>query len=57
MYPYIIFHTAMSLDGRIGRKNDEILFLDELYRDKIYSLRESVDAIMLDVDTLKNENP
>lgn len=57
MYPYIIFHAAMGLDGRISRKNDEILFLDELYRDKIYSLRESVDAIMLDVDTIRNENP
>lgn len=47
----------MSLDGRIGRKSDELLMLDELYRDRIYSLRESVDAVMLDVDTIKNENP
>lgn len=57
MYPYVIFHTAMSLDGRISHKNEEILLLDALYRDKIYSLRESADAVILDVDTIRNEDP
>jgi riboflavin-specific deaminase-like protein len=47
----------MSLDGRIGREGQQIVFSDRLDNYRVQELRGSVDAIMVDVDTVMKDNP
>jgi len=54
---YIIFNSAMSLDGRVGKKGEEIGFLNRLENYRIHKLRGSVDAIMLDVSSVISNDP
>jgi len=52
---HIIFNTAVSLDGRIEGKEEFFANRQEKYR--ISRLRSSVDAIMVDVETIRKFNP
>jgi len=47
----------MSLDGRIGRKDGEIVFSNRLDNYRVTQLRESVDALMVDIETILSEDP
>jgi len=55
MRPYVIFNSTITLDGRIANKESRIM--SRLEKNRIHELRETVDAIMVDVETIINENP
>lgn len=58
MQPYVIFNTAMSLDGRVGGKGDEqIVFSNKLDNYRVHTLRGSVDAILVGVETVLSDDP
>lgn len=57
MQPYVIFNTAMSLDGRIGKKDEQIVFSNKLDNYRVHTLRGSVDAIMIGVETVIRDDP
>jgi len=44
MQTYVIFNTAVSLDGRVGRKDKQIVFTNKLDSYRVHRLRGSVDA-------------
>ena len=52
---HVIFNTAASLDGRIEGKEEFFANRQEKYR--ISRLRGSVDAIMVDVETVRKFDP
>ncbi len=57
MQPHVILNSAMSLDGRIGQEGQQIVFSDRLDNNRVQELRGSVDAVMVDVDTIMKDNP
>jgi riboflavin-specific deaminase-like protein len=57
MRPKVIYNSAMSLDGRIKEKEAGVDLLSRLDRYRIHELRGSVDAIMVDIDTIMAEDP
>jgi riboflavin-specific deaminase-like protein len=57
MRPRVIFNSAMSLDGRIKERGEGVDLLSRLDRYRIHELRSSVDAIMVDVDTILSDDP
>lgn len=57
MKPYIILNCAMSLDGRISRKNERVKFSDALDKKRVYEIRRSVDGIMVGINTVLVDNP
>lgn len=57
MQTHVIFNTAMSLDGRTGKKDRNIVFSNKLDNYRVHRLRSSVDAIMVGVDTILTDNP
>ena len=57
MQPYVIFNTAMSLDGKIGKKDEQIVFSNKLDNYRVHTLRGSVDAIMIGVETVISDDP
>jgi len=57
MKPHIILNCAMSLDGRISRKNERVVFSNELDKKRVYELRKSVDGIMVGINTVLIDNP
>lgn len=57
MQPHVILNSAMSLDGRIGKKDQQIVFSNRLDNYRVHELRGEVDAVMVDVDTIVKDNP
>lgn len=57
MQPYVILNSAMSLDGRIGKAKQQIVFSNRLDNYRVHELRGSVDAVMVDVETVMKDNP
>ncbi|MBN2015185.1 MAG: dihydrofolate reductase family protein [Candidatus Altiarchaeota archaeon] len=57
MRPKVVFNSAMSLDGRVKQAGVEADFLSRLDKYRVHELRGSVDAMMVDVDTIILENP
>lgn len=57
MRPRVIFNSAMSLDGRIKEREEGVDFLSRLDRYRTHELRGSVDAIMVDIDTILIDDP
>ncbi|MFH1789275.1 MAG: dihydrofolate reductase family protein [Candidatus Altiarchaeota archaeon] len=57
MQPHVILNSAMSLDGRIGRKGQQFVFSNRLDNYRVHELRGSVDAVMVDVETIIKDNP
>jgi diaminohydroxyphosphoribosylaminopyrimidine deaminase / 5-amino-6-(5-phosphoribosylamino)uracil reductase len=56
--PWVIWKTAMSLDGRITRPPGEGQWLTgELARADVQQLRSSVDAILTSGETVRRDNP
>jgi len=47
----------MSLDGRVGKKDKQIIFSNKLDNYRVHRLRGSVDAIMVGVETVISDNP
>ncbi|CEG12731.1 2,5-diamino-6-ribosylamino-4(3H)-pyrimidinone 5'-phosphate reductase [groundwater metagenome] len=57
MKPYIILNTAMSLDGRIARKEERVVFSNELDKARRDDIRKSVDGVMVGINTVLIDNP
>ncbi|MEA3254316.1 MAG: dihydrofolate reductase family protein [Candidatus Altiarchaeota archaeon] len=57
MQPYVIFNTAMSLDGRVGKRDEQIVFSNKLDNYRVHTLRGSVDAVMVGVETVISDDP
>ncbi|MBN2250813.1 MAG: dihydrofolate reductase family protein [Candidatus Altiarchaeota archaeon] len=57
MQTYVIFNTAVSLDGRVGKKGSEMVFSNKLDNYRVHKLRSSVDAVLVGVETLLSANP
>lgn len=57
MQTYVIFNTAMSLDGRVGKKDAQIVFANKLDNYRVHRLRGSVDAILIGVETVLSDDP
>ncbi len=56
MRPKVIFNSAMGLDGRVKDGIEDEEFLSRLDRYRVHELRGSVDAVMVDVDTILSED-
>jgi 2,5-diamino-6-(ribosylamino)-4(3H)-pyrimidinone 5'-phosphate reductase len=57
MQTYVIFNTAMSLDGRVGKKDKQIVFANKLDNYRVHRLRGSMEAIMIGVETVLSDDP
>jgi 2,5-diamino-6-(ribosylamino)-4(3H)-pyrimidinone 5'-phosphate reductase len=57
MQTHVIFNTAMSLDGRVGKREKQIIFSNKLDNYRVHRLRGSVDAIMVGAETVVTDNP
>ena len=55
--PYVILNSAMSLDGRIGGKDERIRFSNELDKKRVHRLRAGVDAVMVGINTVVSDDP
>ncbi len=55
--PHVILNSAMSLDGQIGKKGQQIVFSNRIDNYRVQELRGSVDAVMVDVETIIKDNP
>lgn len=56
--PFVILHSAMSLDGRIATKTGESKYISgkESLR-HVHKLRDNVDAILIGINTVLKDNP
>ena len=57
MPSHVIFNIAVSLDGKTGKEGKQIEFLSRMDKYRVHQLRGNSDAIMIDVDLIKKENP
>lgn len=57
MQTYVLFNTAMSLDGRVGKKDSQIVFANKLDNYRVHRLRGSVDALLIGVETVLSDDP
>jgi 2,5-diamino-6-hydroxy-4-(5-phosphoribosylamino)pyrimidine 1'-reductase len=57
MQTHVIFNTAVSLDGRVGKKDKQIVFSNKLDNYRVHRLRGSVDAILIGVETVLSDDP
>ncbi len=57
MQTHVIFNTAISLDGRVGKKDKQIVFSNKLDNYRVHRLRGSVDAVMVGVETVLSDDP
>lgn len=56
--PWIVVKTAMSLDGRISRKQDKPQWLTSgEARNYVHTLRSEADAILTGGETVRSDNP
>jgi len=47
----------MSLDGRIGKEKEQIVFSNRLDSHRVGELRESVDAVIVGIETILEDDP
>jgi 2,5-diamino-6-(ribosylamino)-4(3H)-pyrimidinone 5'-phosphate reductase len=57
MKPHVILNAAMSLNGKIGRRNGRVRFSNDLDKRRVHELRSKVDAIMVGINTILVDNP
>ncbi len=56
--PYIIMKSAMTLDGKIATKTGDSKWISSaMSRKYVHKLRTSVDAILVGVETIINDDP
>ncbi|MEM2918643.1 MAG: 2,5-diamino-6-(ribosylamino)-4(3H)-pyrimidinone 5'-phosphate reductase [Candidatus Altiarchaeota archaeon] len=53
----IILNAAMSLDGKIGKSGERIRLSNDLDKKRVHEMRSDVDAIMVGINTILNDNP
>lgn len=53
----IILNAAMSLDGKIGKPGERIRLSNDLDKKRVHEMRSDVDAIMVGINTILNDNP
>ena len=57
-YPFVILKMAMSLDGKIATSTGESQWItSEASRQKVHEIRDEVDAILVGIGTITNDNP
>lgn len=57
MQPYVILNSAISLDGKIGEKGKQIIFSNRLDNYRVRTLRSSVDAVIIGIETILEDDP
>lgn len=57
MQPYVIYNSAISVDGKVGKKSEEIVLANRLEENRIAELRGKVDGIMVGAETIIDEDP
>ena len=57
MPSHVIFNAVITLDGKESRGDKPIEFISRMDRYRIHQLRGKADAIMVDVDVIKERNP
>ncbi len=57
MYPHVILSCAMSIDGKIGKKGEQVLLSNRQDLDRVHNLRGNADAIMVGINTVITDNP
>jgi diaminohydroxyphosphoribosylaminopyrimidine deaminase/5-amino-6-(5-phosphoribosylamino)uracil reductase len=56
--PYVILKAAMSLDGKIATRSGSARWVSsEASRDYVHFLRQTVDAILVGIGTVRKDNP
>lgn len=53
----VILNAAMSLDGKIGKYKERIRLSNDLDKKRVHEMRSNVDAIMVGINTVLNDNP
>ncbi len=54
--PYIIWKSGMSLDGKITHSSDKYI-TNKKSLEYVHKIRSSIDAILVGINTIKNDNP
>ncbi|MFH1722955.1 MAG: dihydrofolate reductase family protein [Candidatus Altiarchaeota archaeon] len=57
MRPYVILNSALSVDGRVGKSKEELVFSNRLEVNRVAELRGRVDGIMVGVETILENDP
>jgi len=56
--PFVILKSAMSIDGKIATYTGKSKWItSEVSRQKVHELRDTVDAILVGIGTVINDNP
>lgn len=56
-FPFVIIKNALSLNGKIGFKQEKTQLSQEKAQRFVHRLRASVDAIMVGINTVLNDDP
>lgn len=54
MRPIVVWNIEMSADGKIGKKDKEILLSNKLNQSRIEKMRNEVDALIFDFKNVEN---
>ncbi len=55
--PYVIYNSAISVDGKVGKKSEEIVLANRLEENRVAELRGKVDGILVGAETIIEEDP
>jgi 2,5-diamino-6-(ribosylamino)-4(3H)-pyrimidinone 5'-phosphate reductase len=57
MLPYVIMNAGMTADGKIATRSGDSAISSKEDLERVHSIRESVDAIMVGVNTVIEDDP